>query len=111
LARSLYLDEFAGSIHDDVHVHGGGDVFKIIQVEHWFSANDSNAYRRHRAEQRILRQLSLGRELAHRESESDVAAGNRRRPGATISLQDIAIDPNRALANFFQINRGSHRSA
>ena len=49
--------------------------------------------------------------LPHRERQRDERAGDGRRARAAVGLQHVAIHPDRARAEFFQVDRGAHGAA
>ena len=49
--------------------------------------------------------------LIEREHQRDERAGDRRRARAAVGLNDVAVDPHRALAELLEPHHGAHRSA
>src|SRR5438874_9320531 len=52
LRRRLHLDELAVAGDDDVHVHLGGRVLRVVEVEERLSLDDADRDRGHRAAER-----------------------------------------------------------
>ena len=70
--------------------------------------DDAHAHRRHRVEQGTGRQFAIRHQLANGEEKRHERAGDRRRARATVRLEHIAIHPDGARTQPFQINRRPH---
>src|SRR5438874_4266945 len=106
LGGALDLDEFAGARNDHVHVHGGAAILYIVQVQDWAPADDADADRRHAvADGRADAGLAKG------VGDRDEAAGDRGRARSTVGLDDVAVDPDGALAHLGALDHGAQGAA
>src|SRR5271165_2530 len=104
LGGGLELDESAGTGHDDVHVDVGARVFVVAEVEHGFAGDDADAGGGYRGDDRErLYRLELD-QLAQRENQSDVGAGDGRGARSAVGLEDVAIDDDGAVAECGRID-------
>src|SRR5436190_1688074 len=67
--RALHLDEFAPGVHHEIQVDLGSGIFNISQVQQRLAGKDAYADSGDRMDQRILRQLAFGDQLANGEGE------------------------------------------
>src|SRR2546426_5024416 len=106
LRRRLYLHECTVTGHDDVHVHLGLGVFRVIEVEQRLAFDDPNGHCGHRAGQ------GLGQsEAVERTARRHVGAADRRTTRSTVRLQHVAVDPERPLAKSVEVRHGADRAA
>jgi hypothetical protein len=111
LAGTLEFDEIAGAGHDEIQIDLGADVFFVGEIEARFIIDESDAEGGDGVEDRGGIEASGGQELLDGECECDVSAGDGGGAGASVSLQHIAIDPERACAEPGEIDGGAHGSA
>src|SRR6185503_8275408 len=106
LGRRLDLDQTPVAGHDDVDVHLGGRVLRIVEVEDRVALDDSD---RDGADG-IGERLSEAH-VVERPPRSDVSARDRRAPRAAVRLDDVAVDPERPLAERVEIGDGTQCAA
>jgi hypothetical protein len=106
LGGRLHLDELPVSGHDDVHVRLGGRVLLVVEVQQRVAAADPDRDRRYRATQR-LREA----EAVERPRRSDPGAGDRRASRPAVRLEDVAVEPERPLAERLEVADGAQRAA
>src|SRR5262245_3669180 len=104
LAGPLDFDVFAVAGHDQVHVDFGVAVLRVTEVEEQFTRHDAGAHRGHRVAQRFSADQPAFAQPPRRQGEGDVAAGDRRRAGPAIGLDDVTVDPDRARAERVEID-------
>ncbi len=102
LGRRLHLDEPAVPGHDDVHVRLGRGVLLVVEVEHGLAADDPDRDRRDRRRQR-LREA----EAVERACRGDPGAGDRGAARAAVRLENVAVEPQRALPERLEV---AHRA-
>ena len=110
-AGALQFDEFARGVHDEVQIHLRRGVFRVAKIQQGLLLDDADADGGDGAAQRVCGQLAFGHQLADRQGERHVAAGNGRGAGAAVGLQDIAVHPDGAGAQFLQVDGGAHGPA
>ena len=108
-ALEFHEIEFVG--HDDIHIDAGIAVFDVVEIDEHFAVHDAHAHGGHAVFNGEFLDFSLLDEPLSRELDGNRCAGDRRCARATIGLQDIAIHPKCALAEFFQIHDGAEGSA
>src|SRR5262249_43570459 len=106
LRRPLHFDELSGTGHHHVHVHGGAGVLDVIEVEHRDTADDADAHGGH-----AIAHGRAGARFTERIGDGDEAAGDRGRPRAAVGLNDVAVDPHRALAHLGAVDDRPERAA
>src|SRR6266542_700900 len=111
LRRSLHLDEGAGAGHDHVHVDLGRRVLDVVEVEHRRAADDAHADGRHAVTHRRARHRARFDDRADGVGHGDEAACDGRRARAAVGLDDVAVDPDRALAELGHLDDGAERAA
>lgn len=108
-ALEFYEIEFIG--HDDIHIDAGVAVFDVVEIDKDFAVHDAHAHGGHAVFNGEFLDFSLFDKPLSRELDGDRCTGDRSCARAAIRLQDIAIHPKRALAEFFQIHDGAEGSA
>src|SRR3954451_22794667 len=106
LGRRLYLHQRAHAGHDDVHVNLCSRVLGVVEVEQRCSVDDPDRDPGDRARERLRQPEAIERAL-----RSDICARDRRAARATVGLQHIAVDPERALAECAEVRDGANRAA
>src|SRR5579862_2326026 len=101
LCGRLHLDEAAVARDDDVHVGVGGRVLRVVEVEQRFTADDADRDGQH---------LREG-EAVERAVGGDIGAADRSATGATVGLQDVAVQVDRSLAERLEIDHRAQRPA
>ena len=94
----LDFDHFVAGGHDEVHVDVGARVFFVGEVEQDFSVDNSHADGGDEILERDCGQRSGIDQLFQSEAERDECAGDRRGARAAVGLDDVAVDPDGALA-------------
>src|SRR5512133_994712 len=110
LRRALDLDELAVAGGDHVHVHVGGRVLVVVEVEPHLAVEDADGHRRHVALDGLARELLLRPQPADREREGDPSAGDGRRARAAVRLDDVAVDRDGPRPERAQVPRGAERA-
>ena len=87
----------------EIGVGAGSAVFDIIKIEHRIAIVDPARNRRDLKAERIAGQRRLGVDRVDGEAQRHPGAGNRRRAGATIGLDHVAIQRDLAFAQQRQI--------
>jgi hypothetical protein len=95
--RALQLDEAAAAGHHHVHVHAGGGILGVAQVEHGVGADDAHTGRGHEVAQRQRGQDALPPQCAQRLHEYHEAAGDGRTARAAVGLHHVAVDDDGPL--------------
>src|SRR5712691_1798740 len=98
----LNLDECAVAGHNDVHVDVRLRVLGVVEIKQRFAVDDADGHGGDRAGQRLPEP-----EPVERTPRRDICAGDRRAPRPAVRLQDVAVDPERALAKCLEVR---HRS-
>ena len=111
LAGSLHLDKVTLAVHDDVHVHVGMAVLRVAQIQRGLPVDDAHADRRHLADDGRSGQLAVLHQLPDGQRQRDKAAGDGRGARASVGLQDVAVNRNRALAQRRKVQRLAERTA
>jgi hypothetical protein len=96
----LDLNELAGAGTDDVDVAVRAYVLLVAQVEHRLAVDHPHRDGGDRADQRLrigLEQLLLPHPR-HRVGQSDPGSSDGGSPGTSVSLKDVAVEHDRALA-------------
>ena len=110
LGGALHLDEQAAAGLDDVHVHVGAGVLVVGEVEQRLAADDADAGGGDEVADGHRGDLVLVAHLLQRQHERDEAAGDRRRAGAAVGLDDVAVHPDRPLAHLPEPRDRAERS-
>jgi hypothetical protein len=98
LRRSLHLDVPPAAGFHDVHVDVGAAVVLVGQIEQRFAADNPDAGRGDVVVQWNRLQDVARPQLLQRQRQRDEGAGDGRRPRAAVGLNDVAVDPDRPLA-------------
>src|SRR5919205_2076945 len=105
LRGRLHLDEPVVRGHDDVHVDLRRRVLRVVEVEERRPVDDSDRDGRHRAGERVGEPEAVERAI-----RGDVRAGDRGTAGAAVCLEDVAVEPQRPLAQPLEIGDGTQRA-
>ena len=112
LAGALHLDQGADLGRDDIHVDAGPRVLLVGQVEPDPTVDDTDRDGGDLAGQRIrVGQPTGDPQEVHRVGQRDVRAGDRRRAGAAVGLQHVAVERDGVLAERGQVDAGPQRPA
>ena len=111
LGGALHLDQLAVAVHDHVEVDVGGRVLRIGQVEDGTTVDDADRDRHALRGQRIGRNVAGLHETLACVVQSDIGTTDRRRAGAAVGLEDIAVEPNRRLAERPHVGDRTQRPA
>jgi hypothetical protein len=98
LRRPLHLDEPPAAGFHDVHVDVGAAVVVVGQIEQRLAVDDADAGRGDVVVQRNRLRTSRVAQLLERQRQRDEGAGDGRGPRAAVGLDDVAVDPDRPLA-------------
>jgi len=108
-ALEFHEVEFVG--HDDIHIDAGVAVFDVVEVDEDLVVHDADTHGGNAVFYGEFLYFSLLNKPLAGEFHRNRCAGNCGSARAAIGLQDIAIHPERALAEFFQIHDGAKGSA
>src|SRR5712692_6497401 len=109
--RALDFDEAAIAGANNVHVHFGARVFVIFQIKQSRSVNDPDADSGNFGDDwRPLNSVFFQQPPAGNR-ESDIRAGNSRGARAAVRLQDVAVERDRALAEYAAIRDSPQAAA
>src|SRR6185295_14651827 len=106
LGYSLDLDEPAAAGLDDVHIDFGAGILFVREIEHWRAGDDPDARRGnvvgdwHRLDRAGLLQF------VERQHERDERTADRGGARAAVGLEDVAIEPDRPLAQLLELDDG-----
>src|SRR3954454_12884350 len=106
LRRGLNLNERTVTGHDDVHVDVRGRILRIVEVEQRGAADDPDGDGGDRPCQRLRETEAVERALRR-----DICAGDGRAARASIRLKDVAVDPQRPLAERAEVGDRTDRAA
>src|SRR6516164_5440417 len=106
LGRRLDLDDPARAGQHEIGVSFGLRILGIVEVEHRRPGDDPAGDRGNRVAQREARQKPGRYQPLAGLVQRHIAAGDRRGPGAAVSLQNVAIDPDLTFAEPGQIDDG-----
>src|SRR5215218_4531845 len=93
LRRRLNLDQPSAAGHDDVEVDLGAGVLDAVEIEQDLAVHDSYGDRGDAVDERPAEAHAVERPLRRH-----VDAGDARTTGAAVGLEDVAVEPQRALA-------------
>ena len=111
LAGALDLDELAVLGEDEVEIDSGVLVLDVVEIEHRLACDDADADGGDELVERGLGEGAGGDELAAGEIDGDAGAGDGGGTGATVGLEDVAIDPQGARAEGGEIDGGAEGAA
>ena len=110
-AAALDLDKFLGLGHHDIEVDRRALVFDIVEIKYRGAFVNAGRNGRHQLANRKILELALIHQLVERDRHRDTTTSDRCRARAAVGLQDIAVDPDRALADLFQVDHCAQRAA
>src|SRR5215831_18129906 len=105
LGRGLHLDEALAAGHDDVQVDLGPRVLHVVEVEQQLAADDPERNRRDR-----VGQHAREARLPERARRRHVGARDRRAARSAVGLEDVAVEPERPLAERLEVEHGANRA-
>src|SRR5438270_4415814 len=105
LRGRLHLHESVVSGHDDVHVDLGLGVLCIVEIEHRLAVDDADRDGCDRSGQRPAEP-----EPVEGPAGRDVRAADRSAACAAVRLEDVAVDPERALAERVEVGDRPERT-
>src|SRR6266550_1516688 len=106
LGRRLHLDEAPVAGHHDVHVGVGARVLAVVEVEQGCALHDADRDGGDRVPERAREAEAV--ERAHR---GDVCAADRRAARPAVGLEDVAVEPQRPLAECLEVGDRAHGAA
>jgi hypothetical protein len=110
-AAALEFDESLVIGHDKVHIDLGVDVFGVAEIEEGRVLDQSDTDGGDGVEEGGFGDFLRLEEALDGEGEGDKAAGDGGGSGAAVGLEDVAIDPDGARAEFDEVEGGAERSA
>ena len=110
-AAALDFHELAFFGHDDVEVDGGVSVFGVVQVEEGFAFVYSSADGGDELSEGKIFEFSGVHEAVESDGDGDATAGDGGGAGSTVGLEDVAIEPEGAGAEFFEVDNGAEGPA
>lgn len=108
--RPLNFDDRTLGGRHEVQVDARGAVLGIAEVEREFAVHVPDADGRNLVTKHRAAQASQTTKLRERERERDESAGHGRGPRATVCLEHVAIDDDRAFAELVEVESGPKRS-
>ena len=99
----LHFHELMSGGHDEVHIYVGARILFVAEVKQYFSIHNSHAHSGHKIFERNRRESSCVHQFFQRQTQRDECAGDGRGARASVSLDDVAVDPDRALAEAREI--------
>jgi len=106
-AAALKFDEIPVLGHDNVEIDGGIAVLGVVEVEDGFVLVDAGADGGDEFGHGEVLELALGHEAVEGDGDGDASAGDGGGAGAAVGLQDIAVDPESAFAEFLEVDDGA----
>src|SRR3954453_23886595 len=106
LRRRLHLDEPAAAGHHDVHVPLRLRILRVVEVEQGLAADDADRDRRDGARQRLGKP-----EAVERATRRHIGPADRGAAGAAVGLEDVAVEPERPLAERAEVRHRPQRAA
>src|ERR1700757_540889 len=111
LGSGLDLYHLAAGGHNEVHIDIGAGVFFVGQVEENFAIDDTYADGGDEVAQGDRAQGAGFDELLQCEAQGDEGARDGGGAGSAVGLDDVAVDPDSPLAQFFQVRYGAQGTA
>jgi hypothetical protein len=111
LGGGLGLDEAAVGEHDDVHVDGGAGVFFVGEVEQDVAVDDADRGGGDHLFERGCFEGAGFDELAESEGEGDAGSRDGGGAGATVGLEDVAVEDDGALAENLHVDDAAKAAA
>lgn len=108
---ALNFDKTATAIHHNIHIGLGAAILIVIQVQHWGALINPYRNGRYLADYGGFTEDIFIQQCLNGVIHGDESARYRSRAGAAIRLDDIAIQRQGALAQFFHIDAGAQRAA
>src|SRR5579884_546570 len=105
LGGRLHLDEAPVAGHHDVHVRVGARVLRVVEIEERHAADDADRDGRDRIAEGPREPEAV--EGPHRR---DIGAADRRAARAAVGLEDVAVQPQRPLAERVEVRDRAHRA-
>jgi hypothetical protein len=105
------FDVFSAFGHDDVEIDGGIAVLGVVKVKDGLVLVNAGADGGDEFLEWEILEFALGHEPVEGDGCGDASAGDGGGAGAAVGLEDVAIDPDGALAEFFEINDGAEGTA
>lgn len=106
-ACALNFNEFEGFGHDDVEVDGGCLVFGVVEVEDGCVFVDACGDGSDEFFEREVFDFAFCHHAIEGDGGGDAGSGDGGGACAAVCLEDIAIDPEGALADFLEIYNGA----
>src|SRR6266511_3769670 len=106
LGSRLHFDEGALAGHHDVHVDLRLRILGVVQIDQPFPVDDP-----HRHGSNGPRQRAREPEAVEGAPRRDVGAGDRRAARAAVCLEDVAVHPQRPLAERLEVGDGTNRAS
>ena len=97
--------------HDDVEIHRSVLVLDIVEVEDGGALVDAGADGGDEFAERKFGEAAGAEESVEGDGDGHAAPGDGGRASAAVGLEDVAIDPNGALAEGFEVDDGPEGAA
>jgi hypothetical protein len=110
-AAALEFDETLVIGHNEVHIDLSIDVFGVAEIEEGRILDHSDTDSGDGVEEWVFCDFLSLDEALDGEGEGDEAAGDGGGSGAAVGLEDVAIDPDGARAEFEEVEGGAERTA
>lgn len=110
-AAALDFDEFALPGHDDVEIDFGVLVFDVGEVEEFAAIVETDTHGGDGVGKRVFGDTLGIEERLDGEAGGEVGAGDGGGAGAAVGLEDITVDPEGVLTEFFEIEDGAEGAA
>ena len=107
----MHFDEFEVFGHDDVEVDGGVFVLGVVEVEDGGALVDAGADGRDEFTEGEVGEAAGAEEAVEGDSHGDTAAGDGGGAGTSVGLEDVTIDPDGTLADFFEVDDSAESPA
>jgi hypothetical protein len=106
----LHFHKLPGVGHDNVAIDLRVRIFGVVQVEQWGLVHNADAHRGQPGADGIAAQHLLGAQRGTRAAQRQPRPGDGGRSGAAVSLQHIAVQHHRPLAQRPQIHHRPQRA-
>src|SRR5580692_585440 len=111
LGGGLQFDDFVAGGHDEIHVNVGPGIFFVVEVEKDLAVDDADADGGDEILDGGGGQSAGVDEALESQAERNECSGDGSSARAAIGLDDVAVDPDGALTEAFEIGYGAERAA
>lgn len=110
-AAALDFDKFMVLGHDNIEIDTGVFVFRVIEIEDRCILVDAGADAADQLFHRESFEFSLGHQGVEGDGNGDASPGDGGGAGSAVSLENVAIQPNGAFTECFEIDDGAEGAA